>query len=146
MQAPPSHAPRAPPFRPSSGYSPFLIGRDSRGNWVVCDQAGLCGAVFVKRSEARRCFSPAGRRSEPRAISPSSPLICFGIFEGGERDAVLCMVLLRRRSTLWTAMKVRYGKASHIGGVRILGLHAHRHRHVALETRINRGNARMFAF
>ncbi len=67
MQAPPSHAPRAPLFRPSSGYSPFLMGRDSRGNWVVCDQAGLCGAVFAKRSEALRfAMLESGRR--PRAV------------------------------------------------------------------------------
>jgi hypothetical protein len=66
MQAPPSHAPRAPPYRPSSGYFPFLIGRDSRGNWVVCDQAGLCGSVFVKRSEALR-FAMLGNGRRPRA-------------------------------------------------------------------------------
>ena len=67
MQAPPSHAPRAPPYRPSSGYFPFFIGRDSRGNWVVCDQAGLCGAVFVKRSEALR-FAMLENGRRPRAV------------------------------------------------------------------------------
>jgi hypothetical protein len=30
----------------------FRIGRNSRGNWVVQDQRGLCGGLFVNRSEA----------------------------------------------------------------------------------------------
>ena len=43
-----------PPLRPHSRSSLFFIGRDSRGNWVVRDQAGLCGGLFVNRSEALR--------------------------------------------------------------------------------------------
>jgi len=42
---------------PSRSCSPsilFLIGRDSRGNWVVQDQQGLCGGLFVSRAEALR--------------------------------------------------------------------------------------------
>ena len=27
----------------------FLIGKDSRGNWVVQDDRGLCGGLFVNR-------------------------------------------------------------------------------------------------
>ena len=30
----------------------FRIGRNSRGNWVVQDQTGLCGGMFVNRTEA----------------------------------------------------------------------------------------------
>ena len=30
----------------------FLIGKDSRGNWVVQDEQGLCGGLFVDRTEA----------------------------------------------------------------------------------------------
>jgi hypothetical protein len=32
----------------------FMIGRDSRGNWVVRDQRGLRGGLFVGRAEALR--------------------------------------------------------------------------------------------
>ncbi len=30
----------------------FLVGRNSRGKWVVQDQRGLCGGLFVNRNEA----------------------------------------------------------------------------------------------
>jgi hypothetical protein len=30
----------------------FEIGRDSHGNWVVQDQEGLCGGLFVDRVQA----------------------------------------------------------------------------------------------
>jgi len=30
----------------------FLIGKDSRGNWVVQDDQGSCGGLFVNRTEA----------------------------------------------------------------------------------------------
>jgi hypothetical protein len=43
-----------PPLRSSSKSSLFFIGRDSAGNWVVRDEAGLCGGLFVNRSEAVR--------------------------------------------------------------------------------------------
>jgi len=32
----------------------FLIGRDSRGNWVARDQSGRRGGLFVNRTEALR--------------------------------------------------------------------------------------------
>jgi hypothetical protein len=32
----------------------FLIGKDNCGHWVARDQAGLCGGLFVSRSEAIR--------------------------------------------------------------------------------------------
>ena len=85
MQAPPSHAPRAPLFRPSSGYSPFLMGRDSCGNWVVCDQAGLCDAVFVKRSEAFR-FAMLENGRRPRVVIMVPGILDFSI--GGPAKTV----------------------------------------------------------
>ena len=30
----------------------FLVGRNSRGNWVVQDQDGLCGGLFIAQSAA----------------------------------------------------------------------------------------------
>jgi hypothetical protein len=32
----------------------FMIGRDSRGNWVVRDKSGTRGGLFVDRAEALR--------------------------------------------------------------------------------------------
>ena len=53
----------------------FLVGRDSRGHWVVQDERGLCGGLFVDRSNAIRfAMDEAGRR--PQAIKMVS-----GIFE-----------------------------------------------------------------
>jgi hypothetical protein len=45
---------RKPSLQSSSRSTIFLIGKDSRGNWVARDQAGLCGGFFVNRSEAVR--------------------------------------------------------------------------------------------
>jgi hypothetical protein len=30
----------------------YLIGKNSRGQWVVQEQGGLCGGLFVNRAEA----------------------------------------------------------------------------------------------
>ena len=32
----------------------FMIGQDSRGNWVVQDKSGIRGGLFVDRAEALR--------------------------------------------------------------------------------------------
>jgi hypothetical protein len=48
----------------------FRIGRDSRGNWVVQDQQGLRGGLFVDRAEALR----------------------FALFENGNRPQAVVMV------------------------------------------------------
>ena len=37
-----------------SKASLFLIGKNSRGNWVVQDQQGLRGGLFIGRAEALR--------------------------------------------------------------------------------------------
>jgi hypothetical protein len=58
---------------PSSGnleFPTFLVGRDSHGNWVVQDQRGLCGGLFVDRTEA----------------------IKFAMFENGHRPQSVIMV------------------------------------------------------
>jgi hypothetical protein len=48
----------------------FRIGKDSRGNWVVQDQNGLCGGLFVDRAEA----------------------VKFAMFENGNRPQAVIMV------------------------------------------------------
>ena len=48
----------------------FRVGRNSRGNWVVQDQSGLCGGMFVNRTEA----------------------VKFAMFENGNRPQAVIMV------------------------------------------------------
>lgn len=54
----------------SSRSSLFLISQNSRGNWVVQDQRGLCGGLFVDRAAALR----------------------FAMFENGNRLQAVVMV------------------------------------------------------
>ena len=51
----------------SSNSSLFLIGKDSRGNWVVQDQRGLCGGLFVDRAEALK-FAMFENGNRPQAV------------------------------------------------------------------------------
>ena len=55
---------------PPSKNHVFMIGRNSRGNWVVRDQAELRGGLFVDRTEALR----------------------FALFENGRRPQAVLMV------------------------------------------------------
>ena len=48
----------------------FLVGKDSRGHWVVQDQRGLRGGLFVDRAEA----------------------VKFAMFENGNRPQAVVMV------------------------------------------------------
>jgi hypothetical protein len=45
----------------------FRIGRDSRGNWVVQDQQGLCGGLFVDRVQALK-FAKFENGNRPQAV------------------------------------------------------------------------------
>jgi hypothetical protein len=57
-----------PPSQCLARYCPMLVGRNSRGHWVARSQDGLCGGLFVNRTEALR----------------------FALFENGHRqDAVI---------------------------------------------------------
>ena len=52
---------------PSSPANIYLVGQDSRGRWVVQDQRGLCGGLFVDRGNAIRfAMEETGKR--PNAI------------------------------------------------------------------------------
>jgi len=59
-----------PSVETCSKSSLFLIGKDSRGNWVVQDEQGLCGGLFVDRAVALR----------------------FAMFENGNRPQACVMV------------------------------------------------------
>ena len=55
---------------PSSQQPLYLIGRDSEGHWVVQDQSGLHGGLFVNRAEALK----------------------YALFENGHRPQAVVMV------------------------------------------------------
>jgi hypothetical protein len=59
-----------PPRESLSNKRLFMIGRNSRGHWVVRDQSGLFGDLFVDRTEALR----------------------FALFENGRRPQAVLMV------------------------------------------------------
>ena len=59
-----------PPAKPRQDSPLFFIGRDSNGNWVVQDQRGACGGLFVNRKEALK----------------------FALFENGNRPQAVVMV------------------------------------------------------
>ena len=57
-----------PPSRSAAPLSRmFHIGRNSRGNWVVKDQKGLCGGLFVDRAEALK-FAMFENGNRPQAV------------------------------------------------------------------------------
>ena len=56
-----------PPSASRSNSSLFLIGKNSRGNWVVQDQSGLCGGLFVDRVEALK-FAMFENGNRPQAV------------------------------------------------------------------------------
>jgi hypothetical protein len=60
----------AEPPSSSRAKSLFRVGKNSRGNWVVQDQTGLCGGMFVNRAEA----------------------VKFAMFENGNRPQAVIMV------------------------------------------------------
>jgi hypothetical protein len=57
------------PTEPPSLFRPpiFMIGRDGRGNWVVQDQEGMAGGLFVTRDAALR-YVRSENGYQPRAV------------------------------------------------------------------------------
>jgi hypothetical protein len=58
-----------------SQSSPFFMGQDSQGNWVVQDQAGDCGGIFVDRTTALK-FAMFESGDQPRPV-----IMVPGVFE-----------------------------------------------------------------
>jgi hypothetical protein len=54
---------------PPSWFRPpvFTVGQNRRGNWVVRDQKGICGGLFVNRDAALR-FVRAENGYRPQAV------------------------------------------------------------------------------
>jgi hypothetical protein len=64
-----------PSPEPSLRIPLFLIGKNSRGNWVVQDNHGSCGGLFVNRAEALK-FALFENGNRPQAV-----IMVPGIFE-----------------------------------------------------------------
>jgi hypothetical protein len=56
-----------PATQSSSNSSLFRIGKDSHGHWVVQDQRGLRGGLFVDRAEALK-FAMFENGNRPQAV------------------------------------------------------------------------------
>ena len=64
-----------PSIVPCSRPLQFQIGKNSRGNWVVRDDRGLCGGLFIDRTQALR-FAMLENGSRPQAV-----IMVPGVFE-----------------------------------------------------------------
>lgn len=56
-----------PPSASGLTAAPFLIGKNSGGNWVVQDPSGLRGGLFVDRTQALK-FAMSENGSRSRAV------------------------------------------------------------------------------
>jgi hypothetical protein len=54
---------------PRLKQSTFFLGQDSRGNWVIQDEAHRCGGLFVNRAEALK-FALFENGNRPQGIIP----------------------------------------------------------------------------
>ena len=63
--------PGEPPSRSCCASSLYLVGKSSRGQWVVREQSGLCGGLFVSRAEAvKYAMYETGRRPQAVIMMP----------------------------------------------------------------------------
>ena len=64
-----------PPLRPSLPHPLCMIGKDSHGNWVVQEQRGLFGGLFVDRAQALRyALFENGNRPQDVVMVPTLEL------------------------------------------------------------------------
>jgi hypothetical protein len=56
-----------PPSPSGRNAVPFLIGKNSHGNWVVQDPSGLHGGLFVDRVQALK-YAMSENRRNPQAV------------------------------------------------------------------------------
>ena len=64
-----------PSIAPCARHSLFLIGKNSRGNWIVQDQDHVRGGLFVNRIEALK-FAMFENGNRPEAV-----IMVPGVFE-----------------------------------------------------------------
>jgi hypothetical protein len=62
---------KAEPPEPEPRFqrSTFLLGQDSRGHWVIQDEAHRCGGLFINRAEALK-FALFENGNRPQGIVP----------------------------------------------------------------------------
>jgi hypothetical protein len=56
-----------PSLKLCANSSSFRIGRNSRGQWVVQDEKGTCGGLFIDRTQALR-FAMFENGRNPQAV------------------------------------------------------------------------------
>jgi hypothetical protein len=76
----------------------FMIGQDSHGNWVVQDQGGIRGGLFVDRVEALRYMRSENGNHPPAFVAVS------GVFE---LDMTTTLVALPQRRPRIDALRER---------------------------------------
>lgn len=59
----------------------FMIGQDSRGNWVAREQSGARGGLFVGRADALK-FARAENGDRPYAVVMVSGILELGLTGG----------------------------------------------------------------
>ena len=76
----------------------FMIGQDCRGNWVVQDQNGVCGGLFVDRDAALRFVrSENGYRPQAVVMVSGGLELDMGRNPGALPDRELAADLQRQR-------------------------------------------------
>jgi len=75
---------------PCTRSSLFLLGQNRQGNWVVQDQRGLCGGIFVNRTKALR-FAMFENGNRPQGV-----LMIPGVFELDMRGRQVSAAAQRR--------------------------------------------------
>src|SRR5215471_10512924 len=86
----------------------FRMGKDSRGNWVVQDDQGVCGGLFVDRKHALR-FAMLENGSRPQAVVMVPGIFELDIGRGATSTTPMCRASERspdRRN--WSAFSHRY--------------------------------------
>jgi hypothetical protein len=82
----------------------FFVGRNERGHWVVRDQSGRCGGLFINRAEALR-FAQFETGHSPQAIVMVSGTLELQLGEA--------MQAMSARSDSPSAHKILTGDRSH---------------------------------
>jgi hypothetical protein len=64
---------KEPPSSKGSESSRFFIGKNSRGNWVVQDERGFRGGLFLDRIQALKFVKSENAGSSPAIIMMKEP-------------------------------------------------------------------------
>ncbi len=88
---------REPPSRGAGPRSSlFQIGRNSRGNWVVQDQHGLHGGLFVSRADALK-YALFENGNRPQAVVMVPGVLELDLGGNPHRTQITAGVLMQER-------------------------------------------------